>query len=156
MENYNGTFEGLGLSLDQEIRKENSLLAGIQTASSKEEIQDTILDLKEIAENSRNSRTVPIIIKCSELAKEGFMTQNSKEIVSEGISEVLFPILCNNILENKEKVSPNDLLQLMSTVYDLKNPKLREQVEKLLIHLIDPNTKNILKSLIDERTNGKL
>ncbi len=147
-------FENLNLSLEQEIKHEDTLVNNLNFPDGVEDIRDIFSQYEELAENSNNNRTVPIISKCSKVMSEGFLCDEYKDEIERGVAYKLFPILYNNILENKEKAKAEDLFEMFSNIHDTNSSLLKKMSENLLF-LVDPNTKENFKQLVYERTDRK-
>jgi len=124
------------------------LLETFEGGTNSAEIQDTFDSLKKLSRESKNSITTGIICQCVDKMNEGYIHPTTKEAISKGISQELFPLLFQNLSEKKEKLNPQRVVKLMNLVCGTENRDLEENVSILLRYHTDTHFKKILEQFL--------
>ncbi len=109
MEKRENPFEELGLSLKQEIEKEDSLSTLLLVADNQEDANSIIVELKELAESSKHGRVLPKIQKCVNVLAQPVRNVRNDDTIVIATTEDLFPLLYRDVYTGKEKVGVDDL-----------------------------------------------
>ena len=116
MDETEGLFKDVGLSLEREIKIEQGFASLLTFADNFEEANHIMEDYKVFVENSVHGRTPAMIITCLDSVDYNCSGANIDNTIVTAAVQDLFPILYKKIGLGKEQVTMKQIQELAKSV----------------------------------------